>query len=302
MDNKIIIGLIKKDIEELLLLVEAIDESNNQSNVLVDICQSKIQSLMHEISLLKRVDNVDKETKNPEIVPETHSESVIETEKVERESDSFNSETLDSEDKKQSKEEYHADDEFVMPDNAPVANEKPVSDIEKAEQPAIENSQASNVVAKDRQSNTDDKSDIVVNNHSQSEAEKSEAKVLDNVDKALADKVKSKKQNENNKVLGESFSHEPSLNEKFASLAQKQSRIKAKPIQNLKKAIGINDRFLFTRELFENNMSRFETTIDEIDNSGNLVEAISYLEENFEWEKNETSLKFIDLVKRRFDN
>lgn len=107
---------------------------------------------------------------------------------------------------------------------------------------------------------------------------------------------------EEKKVFGEQFVKEPSLNEKLASVTIHELKIKAQPISNIKGTIGLNDRFLFTRELFGNDSAKFESAINQLDQSSTLLEAIEYLEKNFKWTKNDISLKFMDLVKRRFDN
>jgi len=104
------------------------------------------------------------------------------------------------------------------------------------------------------------------------------------------------------KVFGEKFSKEPSLNDKLSSGTTYESKIKGKPVTNLKGSIGLNDRFLYTRELFGNDSARYEEAIEKLDQFSNLLEAIEYLEKNFVWVKNNTSLKFMDLVKRRFEN
>jgi hypothetical protein len=54
------------------------------------------------------------------------------------------------------------------------------------------------------------------------------------------------------------------------SLAAKLAR---KKIQNLSNGIGINEKFLFTNELFDGNTEHFLKTIDELDNCVSLTEA-----------------------------
>jgi hypothetical protein len=107
---------------------------------------------------------------------------------------------------------------------------------------------------------------------------------------------------EEKKILGEQFTKEKSLNEQLASLKKHSPAIKGKTISSLKQAIGINDKYLFTRELFGNNPSNFGTAIETLDQASNLMEAVEHLEQNYKWQKNETSLKFMNLVKRRFEN
>ncbi|MCX6236483.1 MAG: hypothetical protein NTY07_02810 [Bacteroidia bacterium] len=72
------------------------------------------------------------------------------------------------------------------------------------------------------------------------------------------------------------------------------------PINSIWDGIGINDRFLFIRELFANSSAKFETTIYALDKLATIQDAVNYLKMNFKWNKTEASQKFLVLVKRRF--
>ncbi len=74
------------------------------------------------------------------------------------------------------------------------------------------------------------------------------------------------------------------------------------PIRSIWDGIGINDRVLFVRELFENNSSKFELAVTELNQLATLQEAVNYLKKNFKWHKTDASKKFLVLVKRRFTN
>jgi len=69
---------------------------------------------------------------------------------------------------------------------------------------------------------------------------------------------------------------------------------------NLLDGIGINDRFLFITQLFANSSTLFTTTIIALDKLDTIEEAVNYLKANFNWEKTETSVKFLILIKRQF--
>ncbi|MDI3527114.1 MAG: hypothetical protein PWR03_1297 [Tenuifilum sp.] len=92
--------------------------------------------------------------------------------------------------------------------------------------------------------------------------------------------------------------------EVIAEHAQKvdmQSRLQNKPISDLSKAIGINDKFLFIKELFNGNSEHYNQTIKQLNTITDLNDAIIYLQENFDWDpNNETVVTFIDLVRRKF--
>lgn len=92
-------------------------------------------------------------------------------------------------------------------------------------------------------------------------------------------------------------------NELIAEQHQKvdmQSKLQNKPITDLAKAIGINDKFLFIKELFGGDADLYNQTIKHINQLTDLNEAIIYLHENFSWDPtNEVTTLFIDLVRRK---
>ncbi len=77
-------------------------------------------------------------------------------------------------------------------------------------------------------------------------------------------------------------------------------KLASSPITKLETAIGLNDRFQYTRELFDNKPDLFRKTVQEIDQADSLNDAIAYLNSNFKWKKTDTSIQFAQLVKRRF--
>jgi hypothetical protein len=77
------------------------------------------------------------------------------------------------------------------------------------------------------------------------------------------------------------------------------------PVKDLKKAIGINDRYLFINELFRGDETRYERSIKTINSFNILPEAEFWirreLKVKFGWnEKSEAVALFDQLVKRRF--
>ncbi len=112
-----------------------------------------------------------------------------------------------------------------------------------------------------------------------------------------------KDDDEANHRLGDSFTKEKSVNDLIdtenSNLEHKLSNL---PVESIKTAIGINDKFQYIRELFEGNADIFNKAVAELDMKNNIDEAVDYLKHNFKWKKNETSLKFVNLVKRRFSH
>ncbi|MBN2742663.1 hypothetical protein LX69_00204 [Breznakibacter xylanolyticus] len=72
-------------------------------------------------------------------------------------------------------------------------------------------------------------------------------------------------------------------------------------VDDIRKAIGINDRFLFSRELFGSNNSLMEQTILQINGFKTYDEAMQFLIANFNWQSSDsTVMAFMNVVKRRF--
>ncbi|MEI7830057.1 MAG: hypothetical protein WCI31_09820 [Prolixibacteraceae bacterium] len=78
------------------------------------------------------------------------------------------------------------------------------------------------------------------------------------------------------------------------------SIFKQAPLKSLKEGLILNDRYLFQRELFNNDKSKLDETVAALDRLANIQEAVEYLKANFRWTKSEASEKFVQLVKRRF--
>ena len=72
-------------------------------------------------------------------------------------------------------------------------------------------------------------------------------------------------------------------------------------VEDIRQAISLGDRFLFQRELFAGNGELMQKTLDEINSLGSLSEAMDYVRNNFDWDKESTAVQlFENVLKRRF--
>ena len=72
-------------------------------------------------------------------------------------------------------------------------------------------------------------------------------------------------------------------------------------VEDIRQAISLGDRFLFQRELFAGNGELMQKTLDELNALGSLSEAMDYVLDNFEWDKESTAVQlFENVLKRRF--
>lgn len=97
-----------------------------------------------------------------------------------------------------------------------------------------------------------------------------------------------------------------SLNDKLKSdVTELKSALNDTPVRDLKKAIGVNDRYVFINQLFRGDEVMYERSIKTINGFRILPEAEYWMERELKvklgWDENrETTRHFYQLVKRRF--
>ena len=71
-------------------------------------------------------------------------------------------------------------------------------------------------------------------------------------------------------------------------------------ISDLRKAIGINDKFIMLRDLFAGNEAQYNTTIDALNSFTSLDDCMIYIVENFAWNPDSEGAKLIvSLIERK---
>ena len=98
---------------------------------------------------------------------------------------------------------------------------------------------------------------------------------------------------------------EPAVEVKVAQPAPRavpqQTSLFGTAVEDIRQAISLGDRFLFQRELFAGNGELMQKTLDEINGLGSLNEAMDYVLDNFDWDKESTAVQlFENVLKRRF--
>jgi hypothetical protein len=106
--------------------------------------------------------------------------------------------------------------------------------------------------------------------------------------------------------VNDATTHGESLNDKLKQGKTELIEVlKETPVRDLRKAIGINDRFLFINELFRGDENMYERSIKTI-NSFNIYAEAEYwinreLKVKLGWNKDQVAVQHFDqLVKRRF--
>ena len=94
------------------------------------------------------------------------------------------------------------------------------------------------------------------------------------------------------------------LNDKLQTTVGKnlQEKIQKSKLVDIQSAIGINDQFLFIRELFDNNSEDYRSAINYINKQSDCKEIISHFNKTKQWDNEEDAvIQFFDLIKRKFE-
>jgi len=103
-------------------------------------------------------------------------------------------------------------------------------------------------------------------------------------------------------ILAEKFSAESSINENLAGKQGNdiESKLVGQPIDNISRNIGINDRFLIIRELFEGDSDQFRELVNSLDSADNYEAAMGIMEKQFAESMDHEGVEILEgLVKRR---
>ena len=71
-------------------------------------------------------------------------------------------------------------------------------------------------------------------------------------------------------------------------------------IRSLRQGIGLNDKFLMIRDLFDGDSEAYDDTIDALDSFDDFDDCLIYIAENFAWNADSEGAKFImQLLERK---
>ena len=100
-----------------------------------------------------------------------------------------------------------------------------------------------------------------------------------------------------NKVLGEVITPTTTIADTITPVV---SVAEDRPVETLRGAINVVDRFMLIRDLFDDDADLYEQTIDELEKMDNLDDCIIYIAENFAWRPSSEGAKLMmDLLQRK---
>jgi len=117
--------------------------------------------------------------------------------------------------------------------------------------------------------------------------------------------VTHKEETKNDTIIADKFEKQQKFfDEKLASETSNKdlsSRLKSQPIKSIAGSIGINDKFMLIRELFNGDADKFRTTMEVLDRTDSFSNAKKYIDDNFNWDmENENVSQLMNLIERKY--
>ncbi len=267
MNRKLIVTLLRKDIQELDLITEGFMEMNEYPKAIIHLAQRKISDIQSYIQQLEELKNeVETAIVQENTQPKTAIvETVVEIVETEPEIESI----IEIE-----------------------TTQETVEVVEVTE--SIETVEYIVTEEVDEQTDITESVDI---------PENYEIKEVTEVISSTITETKTTVEDTKKTILAEKMSsHTPSRNDSLSKADNSiSSTLANKKIEDIKQAINIGDRFRFQRELFRGNGEDMNKTLTYINQLATLDEVQSFLQSKYGWESsNETAEDFYQIVRRRF--
>ncbi|MEA4974891.1 MAG: hypothetical protein VB046_04070 [Paludibacter sp.] len=323
MNRELLVTLIRKNIDELIMLTEGFMEMNSYPAAIINLAKNKtddiwsyinqlgnlkpeeIQQIVEKMSVAPDMTaNIDK-AETVETIETEMPESNIETTEEEKihpaESDVMDDEeenAFDEEEFSENEEEEEEEDE----DDIIIENEEIEEEEEKDED---EENEAPEHVAVDKAAVIDDKSDEieitedVITVEFTETIEKEETATTDTAKIITTTETVEKKITLAEKISGNGMSRNDMMSR--AENGGLNAAIGSKKVDDIRQAISLGDRFRFQRELFKNNGEEMNKTLSYINKLATYEEVISFLQSKYGWEEGSAAAEdFYQIIKRKF--
>lgn len=141
-----------------------------------------------------------------------------------------------------------------------------------------------------------------------------EEKVMEERAKVIAKAVKPVVKNgnlfEETVAVADKFEIPTTIHDKLTRGKEDKSwneKMNSQPLQDLKKSIGINEKFKFMNELFDGNLKEYNESIEVLNNCSSFADAENYIEQTllskYDWKKESgTYQSLMFLVQRKFNS
>ena len=323
MNRELLVTLIRKNIDELIMLTEGFLEMNTYPAAIINLAKNKtddIWSYINQLGNLKPEEIqqiVEKMPVVPDMTDNTDKTEILETEipvsnlgttkeEEEEEMHPVESDVMDDEEENAfDEEEFSEEEEEEEEDDDIIFENEEIEEEEKEEKEEEEENEAPEHVAVDKAAVIDDKSDEieitedVITVEFTETIEKEETATTDTAKIITTTETVEKKITLAEKISGNGMSRNDMMSR--AENGGLNAAIGSKKVDDIRQAISLGDRFRFQRELFKNNGEEMNKTLSYINKLATYEEVISFLQSKYGWEEGSAAAEdFYQIIKRKF--
>lgn len=316
MSKEMIVTLLRKDIAELSQLTDGFEQLEIFPPVLLRLAESKAMAVLENIKALSelpaKVEVPVVEEKQVvfepivTILPEKESEELTEVSDKEdvinpvepiKEEECVMPETVAHEEKNLNEEVEIATPQHI---EVPQAD----NDLLTEEQPIVEENVVSEVVVpvcEEEVDLTEENTEIIDENPLEpvvvaEETPEPQPELQEELSEYIEEETKVEEEE-----VKEDAKTPTALSDVSKESFTRNDSITHKKIDDIKQAISLGDRFLFQRELFNNNGELMTKTIGYLNGLTSMDEALQYVNKKFNWDsENPTVERFLQILIRRY--
>lgn len=324
MDKHKLVRIIVKDLEEIKVLSEEVAESQDDTLLVIDLALNRARLLCQEIELLREfygktetihpVDEDDFAEDELSVVGDSDPEFEIlnfdkheittDEQLEEDESDLLTSEEEEEEPEEEDLTDEDEDEEAVIDEEVEEEHLEQLDEVEPVEDEIEEPELTPDVQVNESKEEPKSGYRTIPIEELEDNDDLDQVRFMPQAEPPTRPVMREIPKPENpvqeKTLAGDTFQNEQSVNDIMGEKKAEESNLNNGPISSLRASIGLNDRFLFIREIFANNTDKYNTVIDQLDKLETIQQAVEYLKANLTLQKNDTSLKFVELLKRRF--
>jgi hypothetical protein len=120
----------------------------------------------------------------------------------------------------------------------------------------------------------------------------------------MEESVEPIKNGNSQEIIADKFQSKKFVHDTISEKSPKQdvsTKLQSKPIKDINSAIGLNDKFIFIKELFGNNKEHYHETVQVLNNFDTFENAIEFLNGNFNWDSDDPNFERLkELVRRKY--
>lgn len=319
MNRELLVTLIRKNIDELIMLTEGFMEMNTYPAAIINLAKNKtddIWSYINQLGNLKpeEIQQIaEKMPVAPDMTANTDKAETVET--VETEMPVSNEETTEVEkvhpveSDVTDDEEKNAFDEEEFSEEEEEEEEDDDDDIifeneEEEEEEEEENEGPEHVVVHNAEVIDDQNDEIeitedIITVEFTETIEKEDTATTDTEEIITTTETIEKKITLAEKISGNGISRNDMMSR--AENGGINAAIGSKKVDDIRQAISLGDRFRFQRELFKNNGEEMNKTLSYINKLATYEEVISFLQSKYGWEEGSAAAEdFYQIIKRKF--